>query len=89
MLADGECQVVVLPDVSAAFDTIDHNILLDLLSSHFRLASTVLSWISCYLAACTQSMSIKDPLSCPQSLECGVPQGSVSDPFSSPSTPPH
>ena len=38
------CAVLVLLDLSAAFDTIDHNILLDRLRHWVGVSSLVLDW---------------------------------------------
>ena len=46
---NGKAIFVVLLDLSAAFDTVDHQILLDRLSSTFNITGMALRWISSYL----------------------------------------
>ena len=71
----------VLLDLSAAFDTIDHGILLERLRSAFGVRDTALSWFASYLSGRTQQVSIDGTLSTKFDLECGVPQGSCLGPL--------
>ena len=64
-------------DLSAAFDTIDHNILLEHLSSWFGISGIVLNWFSSYLMDRTLSVNVQEYSSLPTNLNYGVPQGSV------------
>jgi hypothetical protein len=61
-LACGMPTSVVLLDLSAAFDTIDHHILLDRLSSWFGLNGSVLAWFKSYLSDRVQSVKIGSTL---------------------------
>ncbi|WP_374210557.1 reverse transcriptase domain-containing protein, partial [Thiolapillus sp.] len=68
-------------DLSAAFDTIDHCILLDRLQHMYGISGTALSWFSSYLTNRTQSVIVNDHISQVSSLSYGVPQGSVLGPI--------
>ena len=76
-LARGEPTALVLLDLSAAFDTIDHNILLGYLKSWFGLGGTALRWFASYLRNRCQAIKIGSTLSELSNLIYGVPQGSV------------
>ena len=80
-LARGEPTALVLLDLSAVFDTIDHNILLGYLKSWFGLGGTVLRWFASYLRNRCQAIKIGSTLSELSSLIYGVPQGSVLGPL--------
>ena len=73
--------LLLLLDFNAAFDTIDHNQLLNRLMSRYGVKGKVLQWISSYLSGRTQSIAIGNVLSDPVDLNCGVPQGSVAGPL--------
>jgi len=78
---DRSCGVIlVLLDLSAAFDTIDHNVLIRRLSEENGIKGAVLQWIISYFESRYQSVSIKDVVSNPSALCYGVPQGSVLGP---------
>ena len=68
-------------DLSAAFDTIDHGILLERLSSWFGIRESALSWFSSYLMDRTLSVKVQEYSSTPTNLKYGVPQGSVLGPI--------
>ena len=66
---------------SAAFDTIDHFLLLKRLEHDFGLDKNVLNWFKTYLEDRTQSVKINNILSSSVPLPFGVPQGSVLGPL--------
>ena len=77
----GSVVVLVLLDLSAAFDTIDHGKLLHLLEYKFGITGAALAWFGCYLSGRYQSVTINGQSSEPRLLEYGVPQGSVLGPL--------
>ena len=79
--ARGEATAVVLLDQSAAFDTIDHDTLLDPLSSWFGVSGVVLDWFKSYLSDHVQCIKIGSILSDAKKLLYGVPQDSVLGPI--------
>ncbi len=72
---------LVLLDLSAAFDTIDHNILTSRLKTCFGISDSAFSLISSYLSGRTQSVIIDNERSPELPLLRGVPQGSVLGPL--------
>ena len=69
--------ILVLLDLSTAYDTIDHNVLLGHMQSLLGIGGTVLRWFKSYLTGRTQQLQIHDALSVVIFLLLGVPQGSV------------
>ena len=72
---------VVMLDLSAAFDTVDHQILSRRLSETFNISGTVLNWITSYLHDRSFRVCIGDSSSAKHSLNFGLPQGSVVGPL--------
>ena len=69
-----------LLDLSAAFDTTDHDILLSRLHHTFGISGTALSWFHSYLTDRKQVVTVNSQSSAPSVLKYGVPQGSVLGP---------
>lgn len=80
-LERGEGTILLLLDLSAAFDTLDHGIILDRLSQCVGVTGIALSWFRSYLCDRRQLVRIGDTLSHPVNLSIGVPQGSVLGPL--------
>ena len=76
----GEIVLLLMLDMSAAFDTIDHSILLRRLEHSFGVTGDALSWIESYLKERVQSVVVGDSASDSLVLKYGVPQGSVLGP---------
>ena len=77
----GSVAVLVLLDLSAAFDTIDHAKLLHRLESRFGIQGAALAWFRSYLSGRYQSVTVDGQSSEARQLEYGVPQGSVLGPL--------
>ena len=76
-----EVMMLILLDLSAAFDTIDHSILLKRLSERFGITDLALQWIESYLSERFQYVNINGHHSAQLPLKYGVPQGSVLGPI--------
>ena len=77
-----EVTCLVLLDLSMAFDTADHDLLLNQLHFRYGFDGTILNWISSYLRSRTQQVLIRvNIFSKLTQLKCGVSQGSVLGPI--------
>ena len=73
--------MLVLLDLSAAFDTVDHGILLSRLSQCIGVQGSAYTWFESYLSSRSQFVQIRDTSSSDRQLTCGLPQGSVFGPI--------
>ena len=56
---DGECVILVLLDLTAVFDTVDHDVLITRLKHRFGITGKALGWIQSYLSGRTQFTKIE------------------------------
>ena len=73
--------MLVLLDLSAAFDTIDHQIILSRLELCVGIKGNVLKWFQSYLSERTFSVHLGQYSSAAAPLAYGVPQGSILGPI--------
>ncbi len=73
-------RISVLPDLSAAFDTFNHNILLNWLKNRVGLSGTALNWFKSFLKNRDYFVSIGNYTS-EWKKKRGVPQGSILGPL--------
>ena len=72
--------VVMLIDLSAAFDTVNHNKLLNILCTELKIRGIALQWFKSFLFNRSQRVKVGNYISESIELSCGVPQGSVLGP---------
>ena len=77
----GKAVVVTLLDLSAGFDTINHNMVFNCLRDWFRVDGTMLRRIKSYLSNCEQKVKLGNCFSDAFSLPYGVPKSSVLGPL--------
>lgn len=77
----GDSVALVLLDLSAAFDTVDHNVLLSRLEQVVGIRASALNWFQSYLMNRSFSVNIGKFHSSSVPLTCGVPQGSTLAPM--------
>ena len=73
---------LVLLDLSAAFDTVDHKILTKKTANEIGLAGNALKWYESYFTRRTTKVCINGIVSEPQRMDFGLPQGSIVGPGS-------
>ncbi len=76
----GNASVLILLDLSAAFDMVDHCILIDRLEKCIGLSGNDLNWFKTYITERTFSVNIGDCTSKNYDILYGVPQGSILGP---------
>ena len=79
-MANNEWCVGILLDLSKAFDTLDHSILLNKLN-HIGIRGISLNWFNSYLSNRQQYTFVKNTKSHTKIISCGVPQGSILGPL--------
>ena len=77
----GEVTALILLDLSAAFNTVDHSTLLDVLHRRFTVEGIPLLWFNSYLSNRLQSFFVDGVHSKSIIVDCSVPQGSVLGPL--------
>ena len=82
MMIDKRSNVLlILLDLSAAFNTINHGILLQRLKNMYGITGTVLNWMKSYLNGRSFTVTVRKVSSSSCDLEIGVPQGSILGPL--------
>ena len=73
--------LLVLLDLSAAFDTVNHEVLLKRLHTDVGIRGKFLDWVKSYLNERSQRIAVQGTMSRQFDLDCGVPQGSCLGPL--------
>ena len=80
-MAKGSVTALTLLYLSAAYNIIDHTILLDRLNVYYGVSELALAWLKSYLSGRSHSVKVGSTLSHPAALQYKVPQGSVLGPI--------
>jgi len=83
LYAVNQCDLFVLAllDLSAAFDTVDHDILLTRFKVSFGIGGSALDWLQSYLTSRLECVRRGSARSTHKTVRFGVPQGSVLGPL--------
>lgn len=81
LIASNSMSILILLDLTSAFDTIDYALLLNRIEHVFGLSETVLDWFKSYFTYCSQFVFMGGHRSRVGSIHTGVPQGSVLGPL--------
>ena len=73
--------MLLLLDITAAFDIVDQEILLHRLETTFSFRGVILQWLGSYLEGTTQSVMLTSQSTIDRTVVCGVPHGSVLGPL--------
>ena len=79
-----KCSLIVMLDQSAAFDTVNLDVLINRLECTYGINSSALDWLKSYYNGRTQTVQISGMSSTAKTLLTGFPQGSVLGPFQYP-----
>ena len=79
-LDDGKKAIGIFLDFSKAFDTVNHDILLDKLF-HYGIRGPAYKWFQSYLSDRSQYVTYNGVKSPTKQIKCGVPQGSILGPL--------
>ena len=74
-------KLLIVPDLSAAFDTMHHHVLLNRLQAKFGVVDKALKWFTSYLADRSQYVAVNGGISSIFPLKYGVPQSSCLGPI--------
>jgi len=80
-LDSGDLAMLTLLDLSAAFDSVDHDTLLNRLQKSYGLGGQMLNWFASYMCGRVQHVRTSAACFTPSAVLYGVPQGSVLGPI--------
>lgn len=76
-----EVTALIAIDLSAAFDTVDHDILINVLRTQYGVCGVALDWVDSYLRPRSCCVKVNQTVSSQRNLNCSVPQGSCLGPW--------